>query len=114
MELKQGQARGLEESLEILETERLVVRGSAGTGKTSMVDALIDAAIIKFGIRGTIVCSAPTHKALAILSGKIHNKSSFSTIHSVLKYQKRHRLTEMSLCSFFSLSILQCKVLVYY
>jgi hypothetical protein len=42
-----------------------------------MVDALIDAAIIKFGIRGTIVCSAPTHKALAILSGKIHNKSSF-------------------------------------
>jgi hypothetical protein len=26
MELKQGQARGLEESLEILETERLVVR----------------------------------------------------------------------------------------
>jgi ATP-dependent exoDNAse (exonuclease V) alpha subunit len=96
MELKQGQARGLEESLEILETEkRLVVRGSAGTGKTSMVDALIDAAIIKFGIRGTIVCSAPTHKALAILSGKIHNKKVvFSTIHSVLKYQKKtDRLT---------------------
>lgn len=91
MELKQGQKDGLEEGLRILETERrLVVRGSAGTGKTSMVDALIDAILSKMNIRGHIVCSAPTHKALAILSGKIHNnKVTFSTIHSVLKYQKK-------------------------
>jgi hypothetical protein len=53
MELKQGQARGLEESLEILETERLVVRG-AGTGKTSMVDALIDAAILSLASEGQL------------------------------------------------------------
>jgi hypothetical protein len=42
-----------------------------------MVDALIDAAIIKFGIRGTLYVQLLLIKALAILSGKIHNKSSF-------------------------------------
>lgn len=91
MELKQGQKIGLQESLKILETEkRLLVRGSAGTGKTSMVNALIDATIEEFNIKGHIVCSAPTHKALAILSSKIDNsKVVFSTIHSVLKYQKK-------------------------
>ena len=91
MELKQGQRIGLNEGLAILEKEkRLLVRGSAGTGKTSMVDALIDEVILKFSIKGSIVCSAPTHKALAILSGKINNsKVVFSTIHSVLRYQKK-------------------------
>jgi hypothetical protein len=90
MELKQGQRLGLMEGLTILETrKRLLVRGSAGTGKTSMVDALIDEILLKFNVKGPIVCSAPTHKALAILSGKITNsKVIFSTIHSVLKYKK--------------------------
>lgn len=93
MALSEHQEDVKAQSLEILETsKRLVIRGSAGVGKTYMVDQLLKdlaRAIPKY--KG-IYCSAPTNKAVAVLAEKITEKYdnlSLITAHSALKIGAR-------------------------
>jgi len=62
---------------------RIVLQGSAGVGKTYLVNTLLD----ELGRTGAYV-TAPTHKALSVLQGKIDNNEDgdiqFKTIHSAL------------------------------
>lgn len=89
--LTQHQSEKQDDVLEILKTsKRVSIKGSAGVGKTYMVDSLLEALKHDFGNRD-IYCSAPTNKAVAVLSGKInliHPKLSFITTYSALKYGK--------------------------
>lgn len=70
------------------ESNRVCFTGSAGVGKTWAVDDLLKR------LEGTkhtyrrVICAAPTHKALAVLKGKITSKVTFRTIHSILCYKK--------------------------
>ena len=59
----------------------LIIKGSAGTGKTTLTKYLIRS-LIKRGVKG-IILAAPTHQAKKVLSEKAGMKAS--TIHSVLK-----------------------------
>lgn len=66
--------------------KRIVLSGSAGVGKTTLVNFLIDA--VEF--RGLIYIAAPTHKALSVLKGKIEYEEEegpvvFCTVHKGLK-----------------------------
>jgi len=83
------QEEKIAEALQILQdSNRLAFIGSAGVGKTWAVDELIKRLQ---GTRHTykrVICSAPTHKALSVLKGKVKSKLAFQTIHSVLRYQK--------------------------
>jgi hypothetical protein len=89
MKLTKHQEEKGTEGINILkESNRLVVKGSAGVGKTTLMNEMIkrlkdEKVISHFGI----VCSAPTHKALAILSEKIDIHSiNYQTVQSVLCY----------------------------
>lgn len=69
--------------------KRIKLIGSAGVGKTYMVDELIklivkDRTILTHYNNGLIYVTAPTHKALSILKGKISSNVEFKTIHSAL------------------------------
>lgn len=91
MGLTSHQTDILNASLEILETsKRLLIRGSAGVGKTFLVDELLK--ILSKGVPKykSIYCSAPTNKAVSVLAEKItdretYNNLSLITIHSALK-----------------------------
>ena len=66
--------------------KRIVLSGSAGVGKTTLVNFLIDA--VEFN--GLIYIAAPTHKALSVLKNKIEYEEeegsvSFCTVHKGLK-----------------------------
>lgn len=85
MELTKHQKEKLEDSLKTLKSsKRLLIEGAAGTGKTFMINELIK------HFTGKIVCSAPTHKALKVLSGKINKNShiQFTTIQAALKLKR--------------------------
>lgn len=97
MGLSKHQEDVMHEGLEILQGgKRLLIKGSAGVGKTFMVDSLIK--ILASGIPRykSIYCAAPTNKAVAVLAGKIdvgsdelrNKKVSLITIHSALKIGK--------------------------
>lgn len=66
---------------------RIVLKGSAGVGKTFMVNELLR----HLGGNGRVYLTAPTNKALAVLRDKIHIRGNFefSTIHSALKLKRR-------------------------
>lgn len=73
--------------------KRIVLKGSAGTGKTFLSNSLIDEyrnTVKKWGI---IYVTAPTHKALSVLRDKIDTKGKsfieFQTIHSALQLQRK-------------------------
>lgn len=91
MGLTSHQTDILNESLEILETsKRLLIKGSAGVGKTFMVDELLKVLSKAIPKYKSIYCSAPTNKAVSVLAGKITEKEdtknlSLITIHSALK-----------------------------
>lgn len=77
-----------EECLEILRTKnRLLLQGSAGTGKTYLVNELIRSLP-----NGRFYCSAPTNKAVAVLKGKINyhagKKVTLITTHKALNIQR--------------------------
>lgn len=72
--------------------KRIVLKGAAGVGKTTLVTDLVDAIgkdrTINPGYNnGIIYITAPTNKALAVLQNKIPAKTKyeFKTIHSALK-----------------------------
>lgn len=76
-------------SLDILRTSnRLVIKGSAGVGKTFMVNQLVKEIPVRPG--KDIFCSAPTNKAVAVLKGKVDEvaKLVFITTHSALKLKR--------------------------
>ena len=62
----------------------VLIQGSAGVGKTYLVNELIKRLPYN---SDKIVCSAPTHKALAVLMSKITQPVEFKTVHSVLQYK---------------------------
>jgi hypothetical protein len=67
---------------------RIVLKGSAGTGKTFLSAELIKV-LKSIDIiprrNGLIFATAPTNKALAVLQGKIETGAEFKTIHSACK-----------------------------
>lgn len=90
MTLTNGQRESLEE-IKIWLSNRsgddfFTLMGRAGTGKTTLLDYIVQYA--KESLRFNIVCTAPTNKAVKVLSDKIsHNK--FRTIHSLLKIRPK-------------------------
>lgn len=77
------------EGLEILETsKRLVIKGSAGVGKTYMVDQLLKDLMRAIPKYKAVYCSAPTNKAVSVLAEKITEKYpnlDLITAHKALK-----------------------------
>lgn len=74
----------------LLDSKRLVIKGSAGVGKTFMVNELIKALSLRH--KGTILCSAPTNKAVAVIKDKVDNtlgNINFITVHSALKLSRK-------------------------
>jgi ATP-dependent exoDNAse (exonuclease V) alpha subunit len=73
---------------------RIILKGSAGVGKTYLVAQLVkhfksDRTLNPNYNNGHVFVTAPTNKALAVLMGKVDAAVDFSTIHSALKL-KRH------------------------
>lgn len=94
MSLTQHQQEKLEESLEILSRgNRLLIRGSAGVGKTFMVNMLIQILQKKYAPLDNqyVYCSAPTNKAVAVLRDKVEQieNLSFITTHAALKLKRQ-------------------------
>lgn len=93
IELTENQKTVLENSLEILKTSnRLVITGKAGTGKTTLVKFLIQELKLNPLHRYKYsVCSAPTNKAVKVLRDKMDieiDKNRFCTIHSALRLKR--------------------------
>ena len=91
--LTENQSRILRESLKILKTSnKLVITGKAGTGKTTLVKFLIEELkSIPFYKYKYSVCSAPTNKAVKVLRDKIgmdFDRNRFCTIHSALRLKR--------------------------
>ena len=92
MGLTSHQNEKLEEGLEILKTgKRLLISGSAGVGKTFLVDTLIGKLSVKIPSKNKICCSAPTNKAVAVVKGKVQERPNleFATVHSALKIKRQ-------------------------
>lgn len=74
-------------------SNRLLIKGSAGVGKTFVCDSLIDRYLLANYIRPweKILCTAPTNKAIAVLKGKIEERDNilFSTVHSAMKLKRQ-------------------------
>ena len=93
VELTENQKTVLENSLEILKTSnRLVITGKAGTGKTTLVKFLIQELKLSPLHRYKYsICSAPTNKAVKVLRDKMDieiDKNRFCTIHSALRLKR--------------------------
>jgi len=70
-----------------LETEReILLKGSAGVGKTFLVGIIVEYLKTKTASY-RILCSAPTHKALSVIESKIKGEIKFNTLHSSLHYK---------------------------
>lgn len=92
MALTKHQEDVLKQSIEILKKEnRLLIKGSAGVGKTYMVNELIKQAKKLFVGNKSIYCSAPTNKAVAVLKDKVDEIDNlfFITTHSALKLKRK-------------------------
>lgn len=80
----------LNQALDILKVKnRLVIKGSAGVGKTYLVNELIKSLNRTKNLR-KILCSAPTNQAVAVLRGKVDDMMNleFVTTHSALKLKR--------------------------
>jgi len=91
--LSQHQLEKANEVLELMRQQHkiIVIEGSAGTGKTYMVNELITMIKDEFYKYGLVYVTAPTHKAVDVITSKIEAKSyiEFKTIHSGLQLQRR-------------------------
>lgn len=91
MSLTAHQSHRLDDSLTILKTgKRLLIKGSAGVGKTYLVNELIGRLSAQARNK-KIFCSAPTNKAVAVLKGKVDERDNleFTTVHSALKIKRQ-------------------------
>ena len=91
MVLTNHQQLKLDESLIILNSsKRLRIQGSAGVGKTYMVDTLISILSKNMKSYEQIFCSAPTNKAVSVLKGKVSDYANlqFITTHAALKLKR--------------------------
>jgi len=81
--LTEGQQKALDDMLIHYQGPKTVglLQGSAGTGKTFLMDSLIGK------LKGRVLCSAPTHKAVAVLRDKVRNPCEFKTVHAALSYK---------------------------
>ena len=71
--------------------DRLLVEGSAGTGKTFLLKHLVRGLRDRLPGFRKIVCSAPTNKAVSVLQEKVGDEFDnvvFSTLHQSLKIRK--------------------------
>jgi hypothetical protein len=79
-------------AIEELKEKRIILQGSAGTGKTYLAKVLIEyfASKISKWDSKKIFVTAPTNKALSVLQTKIHAKRGivFKTTHAALKLKK--------------------------
>jgi len=67
--------------------EHILLKGSAGVGKTYLVGELVKILETKVVGKQKILCSAPTHKALSVIRTKVKGDVKFNTIHSALHYK---------------------------
>ena len=107
MSLTKHQEDILQQSLTILNnSNRLLIKGSAGVGKTYMVNELIKKLAISMPTYKKIYCSAPTHKAVAVIKGKVDERSNleFITVHGALKLKRNinNRTGEVTFKPWFS------------
>ena len=85
----------IDESLDLIVNKghkRILIKGSAGVGKTFMVDELLTELLKYIPYDKYVFCSAPTNKAVYVLSDKINNTSrkiSLVTTHSALKIGRK-------------------------
>lgn len=87
--LTEHQSNRKDEVAQLVQKEQIILlKGSAGVGKTYLVNQLIKT-IPNHGRK--ILCSAPTHKAVAVLEQKVDSASNveFATIHSALKMKRK-------------------------
>lgn len=86
--LTQHQQDKKEELLSLIRDghKRVVLKGSAGVGKTFLVQELITAIRRDYKRSGMFYITAPTNKALAVIKGKVQQTmyTEFKTIHSAL------------------------------
>lgn len=88
MILTKHQTYCLNKSLHILENgNRLLIKGSAGVGKTTLLNFLVKNIYPQLKYFDRISCTAPTNKAVFVLKQKIINldKVDFLTIHAAFK-----------------------------
>ena len=92
MNLTPHQQEKLEEILLLVQTgyKRILIKGSAGVGKTFLVQVLLQKLKSEFGkTYSSFAVSAPTHKALAVLKSKVKGNYNFSTIHAGLQLKRK-------------------------
>lgn len=99
------QQEKLSQALSILKREdRLVLTGSAGVGKTFLVDLLIKR--LPISPYKAIYCSAPTNKAVSVLREKVTkgDRIEFLTTHSAMKLKRaiNYRTGEVSFKPYFT------------
>ena len=67
--------------------KRILLKGSAGVGKTWLVHTLVKY-LSEVSEPKKVLCSAPTHKALSVIRNKVTvDDVNFRTIHSALQYR---------------------------
>lgn len=71
---------------------RVVLRGSAGVGKTFMVDTMIRELYEEYFKTGKVLITAPTNKAVAVLLNKAEDNikwwMEYTTIHRALQLKR--------------------------
>lgn len=91
MSLTSHQEEVFNQSLEILKSgKRLLIKGSAGTGKTFLLGELVKHLAKTIPRNKKVYCSAPTNKAVAVIKGKVDplDNLDFVTVHSALKIKR--------------------------
>lgn len=92
MPLVPSQQQAVNKIVEFIKTgeKRIVLKGSAGTGKTFLTNELIKILKTECYKWGAVYVTAPTHKALAVLKTKITHRPyiEFNTIHSALQMRR--------------------------
>ncbi len=88
-QLSTHQNEVFEDVISILRTSRnILIKGSAGTGKTFMVNTLIKS--FPSSSKKKIYCTAPTNKAVGVLRSKVDSREdiTFATVHSAMKLKR--------------------------
>lgn len=87
--LTDHQSQKLEEAMTHLSTnDRLLIKGSAGTGKTYLCDELVKKLLPT--VSEYVYCTAPTNQAVSVLHSKITatGKLAFMSTHAALKMKR--------------------------